>query len=218
MSNVAVKKKRAYQSPVRQRQADETRQRIASAARRLLEEKGYAGMTMEAVAKEAGVALPTVYAAFGSKSRILTEILDEARFGDSYLEAVREALATTDPCEKLKYAARIARRIYESEGSVLDLLRGAGVVVPELARLERERECDRYEAQAKLVDYLAHSKRLRADLNRKRAQDILWMLTSRDVYRMLTSEKGWSPEEFEIWLKRTLVETLASGAKSAKKE
>jgi AcrR family transcriptional regulator len=215
---VIGKKRRVYQSTVRQRQADDTRQRIASAARRLLEEKGYAGMTMDAVAQEAGVALPTVYAAFGSKSRILTEILDEARFGDSYQEAVREAMATTDPCERLKYAARIARRIYESEGSVLDLLRGAGVVVPELARLERERECDRYEVQAKLIEQLAHSKRLRADLNKKRAQDILWMLTSRDVYRMMVNEQGWSPEEFEIWLKKTLVETLAAGSKAPRKE
>ena len=173
---------------------------------------------MDAVAQEAGVALPTVYAAFGSKSRILTEILDEARFGDSYKEAVREAMATTDPCERLKYAARIARRIYESEGSVLDLLRGAGVVVPELARLERERECDRYEVQAKLIEQLAHSKRLRVDLNKKRAQDILWMLTSRDVYRMMVNEQGWSSEEFEIWLKKTLVESLVAGSKSPRKE
>jgi AcrR family transcriptional regulator len=77
-------KKRPYQSPTRQRQADETRSRIAAAARKLLEEHGYAGMTMEAVAQEAGVAVATVYSVFGSKTRVLSEILDAARFGDSH--------------------------------------------------------------------------------------------------------------------------------------
>ena len=54
MSKMKAAKKRAYQSPTRQRQADETRTRIAAAARKLLEEHGYAGMTMEAVAQKAG--------------------------------------------------------------------------------------------------------------------------------------------------------------------
>ena len=50
---------RTYQSPARQRQADETRCRIAAAARQLLLTHGYAGMTVDAIAKEAGVAAAT---------------------------------------------------------------------------------------------------------------------------------------------------------------
>ena len=201
-------KKRAYQSPTRQRQADETRTRIAAAARKLLEEHGYAGMTMEAVATKAGVAVATVYAVFGSKTGILREILDAARFDASYQSLVREAMHTTDPRERLRFPARIARRIYESEHSVLDLLRGAGAVAPELAQSESERECTRYDAQAVMIQFLVRTRSLRRDLDPRHARDILWSLTSRDLYRLLVRDRGWTGQQYEDWLGNMLVEAL----------
>jgi AcrR family transcriptional regulator len=205
-------KKRPYQSPVRQRQADDTRARIAAAARKLLEEHGYAGMTMPAIAKKAGVAVATVYAVFGSKTGILSEILDAARFDESYQNLVREAMHTSDPRERLRFPARIARRIYESEHSVLDLLRGAGTVAPTLARSEAERECTRYDAQAGMIQFLVRSRTLRPGLDPQHARDILWSLTSRDLYRLLVRERGWTAQQYEDWLADTLVEALVRPA------
>jgi AcrR family transcriptional regulator len=210
--NVKAVRKRPYQSPIRQRQADETRSKIATAARKLLEEHGYAGMTVEAVAQKAGVAAATVYAVFGSKTGILLEILNTERFGESYQDLVREALQTQDPRERIKFPARIARRIYESEHAVLDLLRGAGAVAPVLAQRESEGECMRYEAQHGMIQFLIQSRCLRAGLNEKQARDILWSLTSRDLYRMLVRDQGWSAQEFEGWLANLLVETLTEPA------
>jgi AcrR family transcriptional regulator len=205
-------KKRPYQSPVRQRQADDTRARIAAAARKLLEEHGYAGMTMPVIAKKAGVAVATVYAVFGSKTGILSEILDAARFDESYQNLVREAMHTSDPRERLRFPARIARRIYESEHSVLDLLRGAGTVAPTLARSEAERECTRYDAQAGMIQFLVRSRTLRPGLDPQHARDILWSLTSRDLYRLLVRERGWTAQQYEDWLADTLVEALVRPA------
>lgn len=201
-------KKRPYLSPTRQRQADETRARIVAAARKLLEEHGYAGMTMEAVATKAGVAVATVYAVFGSKTGILREIIDAARFDESYQNLVREAMQSTDPRERLRFPARIARRIYESEHSVLDLLRGAGAVAPELAQSESERECTRYDAQAVMIQFLVRTRSLRRGLDPKQARDILWSLTSRDLYRLLVRDRGWTAQQYEDWLGNTLVESL----------
>jgi AcrR family transcriptional regulator len=201
-------KKRPYLSPTRQRQADETRARIVAAARKLLEEHGYAGMTMEAVATKAGVAVATVYAVFGSKTGILREIIDAARFDESYQNLVREAMQSTDPRERLRFPARIARRIYESEHSVLDLLRGAGAVAPELAQSESERECTRYDAQAVMIQFLVRTRSLRRGLDPKQARDILWSLTSRDLYRLLVRDRGWTAQQYEDWLGNTLVEAL----------
>jgi AcrR family transcriptional regulator len=208
LSNMKAARKRSYQSPTRQRQADETRSRIAAAARKLLEKHGYAGMTMEAVAQEAGVAAATVYAVFGSKTGVLSEILDAARFGDSYQNLVREAMQATNPSERLRFPARIARRIYESEDSVLDLLRGAGAVAPALAQSESERECSRYDAQGGMIQYLVRTRNLRRGLDPQHARDILWSLTSRDLYRMLVRDRGWTAQQYEDWLASTLVETL----------
>jgi AcrR family transcriptional regulator len=203
-----ARQKRSYQSAVRERQAAETRQRIAASARRLLTTKGYAAMTIDAVAREAGVAAQTVYAVFGSKIGVLTEILDEARFDESYQELVRQAQSAPESSTRLRYAARIARQIFDSERPVLDLLRGAGVLAPELLRVERERESMRYERQEPLIEYLAKKKHLRPGLSRARARDVLWALTSRDLYRMLVRERGWTSQEFEDWLADTLLRAL----------
>jgi AcrR family transcriptional regulator len=201
---------RSYQSPARQRQADETKQRIADAAQRLLLAHGYAGMTIDAIAKEAEVAAQTVYAVFRSKRGILAELLDRATMGASHEERVRQVAGTTDPEERLKLVARIARNVFESESAMMDLLRGAGVVAPELAALETERECRRYEAQQSNIALLIDAGRLKPGLDREEARGVLWTLTSRDIYRMLTRERSWTPERYEAWLAEMLAAALLS--------
>src|SRR5215210_183360 len=64
-------KRRRYDSPRRREQAAATRREILAAAQRLFERDGYATTTMAAVAREAGVALKTIYVAFGMKSELL---------------------------------------------------------------------------------------------------------------------------------------------------
>jgi AcrR family transcriptional regulator len=193
--------KRVYESPARQRQADETRRRIASAARRLLEETGYAGMTIPAVARAAGVAVPTVYAIFGSKKGIVSELLDAARFGEAYQTLLAQAKAVSDPLELLAFPPRFARQIYESEIPVENLLRGAGMVAPELAAVEDERDWQRYDSQVMVIDRLEKAKLLRAGLSRDAARAVLWAVTSREMFRMLVRERGWSGEQYEMWLR-----------------
>ena len=58
----------------RQRQALWTRRLIVDAARELFLERGYAATTMDAIAKEAGVAVSTVYAIYKNKRNILRAI------------------------------------------------------------------------------------------------------------------------------------------------
>jgi AcrR family transcriptional regulator len=200
-----VPERRVYESVVRERQAGETRLRIAAAARRLLQETGYAGMTIPAVAKAAGVAVPTVYSIFGSKKGIVTELLDAARFGDEFQDLRAAVMKVTDPLELLKYPPRFARKIYDAEIPVENLLRGAGMVAPELAAVEQERDCMRYDSQAMVIDSLERAKLLRPELTRERARAVLWAMTSREIYRMLVRTRGWIGDEYEEWLHRTLL-------------
>ena len=77
------RKRRAYRSPRRREQAQATRRRMLAAAGRLLADHGYAGTTIGAVAREAGVAPETVYAAFGNKRTLVGELVQTAvRGGD----------------------------------------------------------------------------------------------------------------------------------------
>lgn len=199
---------RSYRSTLRQRQAEDTRRRIVDAARKLLAKKGYAGMTVDEIADKAKVAPQTVYAAFGSKRGILKGLLDQTSSAPALDELRQQARAATDPAVRLQFAARIARQIHDAQRDALDLLRGAGVVAPELAALGHDRDSQRYEAQAGTVLYAAEVKRLRPELDVTAARDVFWALTGREIYRLLVVEREWSSDRYEQWLAATLVRTL----------
>ena len=201
-------KKRPYKSLVRQRQAGDSRRRIVEATRQLLQSEGYAGMTIEAIAQRAEVSPQSVYAIFKSKTGILTELLDQTTFGAGYEQLVQQALSASDPETRLRFAANIARQIHDAQSTAFDLLRGAGVVAPELAKLEQQREWLRYERQEKMIISLRKAGRLQRALDHGTARDIFWTVTGRDVYRMLVRERGWSPQKYQDWLADTLVHAL----------
>ena len=212
---MATKKKRAYKSMARQRQAGDTRARIADAAYQLLIEKRYEGMTIDAIALRAEVSPQTVYAVFRSKAGILAELLDRTSFGTGYQDLVRQAKEKTFPPDRLRFAARIARHIFEAQTETIDLLQGVSLVTPELADLIKERECHRYDSQKSMVDFISQKGWLHPSINSGKARDILWAFTSRELYGMLVRQRGWSPGEYEEWLGNVLISELLKRPKSA---
>ena len=61
-----------------------TARNLLDAARRILLKRGYAGVTLEAVALEAGEDAPTIKRHFGSKAGLIHALFDE--LGDDILE------------------------------------------------------------------------------------------------------------------------------------
>lgn len=200
----AAPERRAYHSPARQRQAEETRQRMLAAARKLLARHGYAGTTLEMLAEEADVSPKTVVAVFGSKRGILAEVLNPAAFGSPYRDMLAQLRAESDPYRRVAIVAKLTRHVYETLSPELDLLRGVGGVAPELADIAQTIEQRRWHYQERLIEFLQEREMLRADLSQATATDELWALTSFDLYRMLVLQRGWSPERYEVWLTRTL--------------
>ena len=201
-------KKRSYKSLVRERQAGDTRRRIVEATRQLLQNEGYDGMTIEAIARRAEVSAQSVYAIFKSKTGLLIALLDQSMFGPDYEEVVRQTLSATDPETRLRRAAAVSRQIRSAQSAAFDLMRSAGVVAPELAKLEQQRERLRYEKEEGMINFLRDTGALRPWLSHRTARDIFWMLTGGDVYRMLVRECGWSPQKYQNWLADTLVRSL----------
>ena len=73
MNRLANSPARAYRSNLRAEQADETRTRILEATLRLLAD-GVASLSIPAVARDAGVSVPTIYRHFGRKSDLLAAL------------------------------------------------------------------------------------------------------------------------------------------------
>jgi AcrR family transcriptional regulator len=201
-------KKRPYHSRVRQRQAEETRQRILEAARSLFENSGYAVTTLEAIAEAAEVSPKTVAAVFGSKHVLLAEVINPDAFSTLVQQLIVELRATEDPARRLSLVAQITRQAYEPLASSLELLRTAGAVAPELADLAQQVEARRRQNQARLIASLHDQGVLRPGLSVEEAVDVLWALTSYDLYRMLVVEQRWEPMRYELWLAQLLVEHL----------
>jgi AcrR family transcriptional regulator len=205
---MAIKNLRSYYSLVRSKQADETRARIAGAARQLILSRGFEAATVAAIAREARVAVPTVYAVFGSKRRILAELVDRARFGPEFQKLIGEAEKIDDPVARLRLTAEIARRVCDGERSELDLLRKARVVIPEIEARHEELECGRYDAQCITVKMLVRQKLLKAGVTYQEARDLLFTFTSRQMYGLLVIERGWSSDHYQRWLAETLITLL----------
>ena len=204
--------KRPYHSLRRQRQAEETRQRILAAAHELLESRGYARMTLEAIAQAAGVSPKTVSAVVGSKTAILAELVTELVNPDTFdthIQHLLDQLRTIqEPMQRLELVVRITRQIYESLVSEFELLRTAGVVVLELADLAQQIEARRRQRQTYLIADLSEQGVLRHDLSPGEGTDVLWSLTSYDLYRMLVIQQGWDASRYESWLTDLLIEHL----------
>ncbi len=201
-------KKRTYHSRVRQRQAEETRQRILAAARSLFENCGYAATTVEAIAEVAEVSPKTIAAVFGSKRALLAEVINPEAFSPSVRQLIEELRATEDGSRQLSLVAQIARLAYEPLVSSLELLRTAGAVAPELADVARQIEARRRQNQARLIVSLHEQEVLRPGLSLEEATDVLWALTSYDLYRMLVVDQRWEPQRYETWLAQLLAQHL----------
>ena len=190
----------------RQRQARETRTRIVAAARRLFQERGYATTTIQAIAEETGVAIPTVYDAFGSKRGIL-EGARVAMLSESELPALMaEAIAEPDPGRKLDLAARWNRQQMERSSDVIRAFREGSRFDADVARDHRRILDNRGRSMRRFIDSLASA--LAPSLTPRTATDLFWTYSNEELYRELVVERGWSPDRFERWLARTLRDQL----------
>ena len=205
--------KRPYHSQVRQRQAEETRRRILAAAGELFASRGYAVTTLAAVAEVAEVSSKTIAAVFGSKRALLAEVINPEAFSTPVKLLIEELRATEDPSRRLSLVAQITRQAYEPLASSLELLRTAGAVAPELADLAQQVEARRRRNQARLMASLHEQGVLRPGLSLQEAADVLWALTSYDLYRMLVVQQHWQPERYETWLARILIQQMLEPGK-----
>jgi AcrR family transcriptional regulator len=212
-----VKRTRPYHSPQRQQHAAATRSAILGSAQRLFERDGYAATTMDAIAREAGVALKTVYVAFETKSRLLRAVWDLALKGDEDDAPVAarpwyvEVLEEQDPERQLRLNARNSRVVKVRIAVLLRVIRDAAPVDQDTARLWELIQSDFYENQRSVARSLEAKGALAPGVDVTRATDILWTLNHPDVWLLLVGRLGWTPDEFEQWFADTTCAQLIVG-------
>ena len=201
--------KRSYRSPRRQAQAESTRRDIAAAARRLFVAQGYGAATIQAIAREAGVAVQTVYAAFGTKRAILFALLDQM-VADADLSRLEEdtRVAEGDPRRQLRARVAFASRLYAGAGDLIRVAQAAAAVEPDLAAMVHEGESRRRRAVAGVVRAWQRDGALADGVDEREAVDLVWALLGPDVFRLFVTDRGWSRRRLEQWQFDTLERQL----------
>lgn len=208
------KSKRKYDSTRRRAQARETRRLILVAARRLFVEYGYSGATIEAIAQEAGVAPETVFATFGNKRTLLAKLIDISVAGDErpiplmQRPGPQAVLHTTGSVRQLQLFAQDIAGILERVAPIFEVMRMAAKTEPDIAELLNGMLAERFRNMTRLVESLAGQNPLREGLDMTRAAEMVWTLTSPEVYNLLIVDRGWTKEEYSHWLADSLTRLL----------
>jgi AcrR family transcriptional regulator len=175
------------------------------AARRLFGRTGYGATSIERIAREAGVAVPTVYAMYHSKRALLFALLDHADAHADVAGLERDLRAAAgDARKQLRRLVSFTCRFYTQAADIIEIARGAGSTNQDLLALWKEGEERRLRAQAPLTDAWRRAGALRKGLGADEALDILWAMTGADHYRLFVVERNWSANRFEAWLGDTL--------------
>jgi AcrR family transcriptional regulator len=204
MSNPS--RRRDYDSSGRKASSDATRRRILDAAQSSLIAHGYRATKVGDIAEAAGVHLGTVYELVGRKPVILRELIERAISGADraipaeerdYVAAIR---AEPLPARKLALYAAAMRAIQVRLAPLLLALRDAASTEADAAAVWREISDRRAANMRRLAAELAEAGGLRAGLSIDDAADFIWATNSPELYILMTTERGWTPERYEEWL------------------
>ncbi len=198
--------RRRYASPVREENARRTRAAIAAAASDLFTARGYAATSLADVATAAGVARPTVFAAFGSKPALLRQVLDQALAGDDEPVPVASRPwfrpvwdASTQDAVLGAYAV-VCTLIGGRAAQIFEAVRRAAGTSPEVTELWNTVQGNRRAGARMVVRHLQSLGPLGPGLGARRATDLLWIFNDPAHYNALVLDCGWPESVFTDWL------------------
>jgi AcrR family transcriptional regulator len=196
--------KRQYDSTRRQEQAAETRQRIIQAAQDLFVGMGYGSTTIADVARAAGVAVETVYAAFRNKHTLLRQVWYVSFRGDEEdvrlwdRPEIRTVIAEPDLARRFNAQAVVLTAVFRRITPLLLMLQGAVASQPAAAAMLAEFDERRLDAAGKYARAAAATGQLA--VSEDECRDVLWATLDGALWHRLVAERGWSDERFAAWL------------------
>jgi AcrR family transcriptional regulator len=176
---------RPYQLGQRQVATEQTRSRIVNAARGLLMvSTGFAGFSIDAVARQADVARMTVYHQFGSKIGLLEALCDSLAISGG-MEQLAAAFRQPEPLEALDEYITVFGHFWESDRLVTRRLRGLAAVDADFERVIRARDERRRMGLGVLVQRLAEKQERPAPAALDEIVNVLYTLVSFETFDML---------------------------------
>ncbi|MGN2637786.1 TetR/AcrR family transcriptional regulator [Nocardia takedensis] len=202
-----------YVSPLRARQAAQTRRAVIDAAAELFAAQGYGRTSLRQIAAVAGVSLETVQAQ-GRKRSLLASAVRISSFGRDVDESVLAApeaaalQAASTPEQFAVAAARLLAGLASRTAGVWRAFVSAAADDPEVdAELSQVDAMIRANV-AGAVQVISDRGWLRTDIDTDELTTNLWLLVSNDNYDKLTRRLGWNTRTYERWLTRAITDLL----------
>lgn len=183
---------RQYQQRLRADAAEQTRRRILDAVYERLRTAPTTPVSIDQIARAAGVARSTVYLVFGSRAGLFDAVgVDLLQLGG--FEELMHAATDPDARKALRGTIRAGVRMYAKNRDVLRVLHSMALLDPEafgeaVEKLERGRA----RGMEQLARELSSQGMLRTGIGVKRAADLLWLLTSFDSFDQLHTDRTLS--------------------------
>lgn len=186
-----------------------TRESILDAAARVVRERG-TGVTLEGVADAAGVSRQTVYVHFGSRTGLLIAMvqhMDESGMLNALLQRVFDARTAL---EALDAVANVHAEYHPVAYPVARVLMAGRHHDDAIKAAWEERMASRRNLYRGVIERLEREGLLLPSWDTETAIDILWSLTSWQVWEELVVGRRWSKADYlrhmRTLLRRTLVD------------
>lgn len=188
----------------------QTRSKILDSALRLLVERGYYGVGMDEVARDAGVSRQALYLHFKSKSELLVAMAqhnDEMLDVPEFIRQVNESDTALEALYKgVQAYGAIEPQIFDSASVVYSARRS-----DEAAEAAwQDRMGFRRENARRIIARVSEEGLLAEGWTVDEATDFAWGLLSIHTYENLVVERGWSIEQFVDRLHSMLVKVLVA--------
>jgi AcrR family transcriptional regulator len=165
---------------------------------------------MEMIAREAGVAVETVYAAFGNKRAILSRLVDVSIVGDDepvplfQREGPQAVFAEKDQHRQVQLFARDMTNIMSRMAALFIVMRAAAKTEPDIATMLKKILHDRVGGMKVFLRAVLSNGPLREGLTLEQAAETVWAVSSGEVFTLLVVDRGWSLDKYREWLADTL--------------
>ncbi|MFF0546499.1 TetR/AcrR family transcriptional regulator [Nocardia thailandica] len=187
--------KRKYDQGARAEAAEQTRRRILEAVAEQLRQAPTQPLSLDKVARAAGVSRSTIYADFGSRAGLFDAFVADlwARTGLGELTA---AVSVDDARAHLRGAIEAASRMKARDLEIYRVLHAMDRLDPSsAAEAVRTMETDRLGGVTHLARRLHDAGALRAEVSVDWATDVLWALTSFESLDLLITGRGLTVDE-----------------------
>lgn len=208
--NARVKARR-YDASRRRLQAAERRHAVLEAAKELFFSQGYSATTIAGIAEAAGVSPETVYKGFGGKPGLVRELRTNALLGAGPVPAEERSdhlRGLSDPRAVVRGWAKLAGEVAPRVAPLLGLVREAAVLDPTLRGLADEMDADRLRRMRANARFLADAGHLRPGVSLTQATDVLFAVSSQEMYELLATRRGWSTRRYTNFVATTIENAL----------